>query len=141
MGAKHPDELMAEEAASMATLFSGFLTRFEERNRNPRPRPPAAVVKQLPTLSAGTIPRRQLTAVQNRLMGYAVRETTGAAAAVVELRDGADGADGDLVVPIDLKAGETVRDWFGDIGLEVAVGLVVVVVSGAVDGAVYLAEV
>jgi hypothetical protein len=143
MGAEHPEDKLAAEAASMATLFSGFLTRFEERHRNPRPRPPAAVPKALPVLNAASNPRRQLTSVPNRLMGYALRETTGqaAATAVLSIRDGADGEDGELIVPVNFDAGETVRDWFGDAGLEIAVGVVVVVTLGSVDGVVYLAEV
>lgn len=71
------------------------------------------------------------------LAGFSLRETTGAAPAVVELRDGNDNA-GALVSVVTLAAGESVRDWFGGDGPSFDYGLVVVRVSGNVDGAVYL---
>lgn len=71
-----------------------------------------------------------------RLRGWALRETTGAAGATVELRDG--GPAGDLVAPINLDPGETCRDWFGGGGISYTNGLFLVRLSGSVDGALYL---
>lgn len=70
------------------------------------------------------------------LVGYGLYETSGITGAKVMLRDGIDG--GEIVVPIVLGPGESVRDFFGDAGLSFTTGLYFNVVSGAVDGAVYL---
>jgi hypothetical protein len=70
------------------------------------------------------------------LRGYGFRETSGAGTATVLLRAGSD-ASGDVVVPITLQAGESVRDWFSDEGIAILGGLFVDV-TGAVDGSVYL---
>ena len=71
------------------------------------------------------------------LTGFALRNTSGATPAVVVLRDGSD-ASGDMLVPITLAPSESVREWFGPAGVNVAVGVFVDVVSGDVDGAVFL---
>lgn len=71
------------------------------------------------------------------LVGYAIRNASATDPASVVLRDGRDG-DGDLVVPLELAAGESARDWFGPGGLNLSAGLFVDVVAGVVDGAVYL---
>lgn len=70
------------------------------------------------------------------LSGFALRET-GGAAALVNLRDGAD-ASADVVMPISFAAGESVRDWFGPNGISLYYGLFMEVVSGAVEGSVFL---
>jgi len=69
------------------------------------------------------------------LMGFALRETSGAAPATIELR--AHDASGDLIAPITLAAGASTHDWFAGGGISFADGLFVVV-TGAVDGAVFL---
>lgn len=76
------------------------------------------------------------TLVPNELKGYSFRETTGNAAAVIELLDGND-ANGEVVVTISLAANESTRDWFSETGIALTNGLYVNIVSGQIKGAVY----
>lgn len=69
------------------------------------------------------------------LVGWSVRETSGAAGAVVEIRDGS--AAGELVGASSLPAGTSDTVWAGDRGVGVQGGLFVVLVSGAVSGALW----
>lgn len=69
------------------------------------------------------------------LRGYTFRETTGGAAAGVELRDG--GPSGDLICPVNLAAGASTTVWLGD-GVAYVNGLYLVRVAGSVDGALWL---
>lgn len=77
------------------------------------------------------------TTAANALVGYGIRNLSDVDPATVLLRDGGDNA-GDLVMPLVLAPAESARDWFGPGGLGLSQGLFVDVVSGAVDGAVYL---
>ena len=77
------------------------------------------------------------SSVSNVVAGYAVRETTGAAAATVILRNGTD-ATGEEIVPVTLAAGESVRDWFGARGPSFDQGVFVDVVTGDIAGAIFL---
>lgn len=75
---------------------------------------------------------------RGRVTGYALRETSGANPAVVRLRAGRD-SGGDLLVPIALTAGQSRTEAvpavsYGD-------GLFVEVVSGTVEGAVFVGAV
>lgn len=70
------------------------------------------------------------------LIGFAIRETTGAAGATVLLRE--HDAAGDVIVPIKLGNGECRSEWFGPGGINVQAGLYVDVVAGAIDGSVFL---
>lgn len=107
----------------------------------PRKRPPAAVPKSIGAVAAGApTANRQLSSVDARLLGFALRETTGVAAAAIELRAGTD-PTGDLIVPLNLAGGETAREWFGPNGITFAGGLFLVRVTGTIDGAVYLGEI
>lgn len=74
------------------------------------------------------------------LVGYALRNTDPANPATVYLRDSfsGQGAGGDLVIPIQLTAGQCLSAWFGPGGLNLSRGLYVDIVTGAVEGAVYL---
>ena len=74
-----------------------------------------------------------------RIAGFSVRETTGAAAALVKLRDGAD-IGGDLVMTISLSAGESARDWFWPGGISLTYGLFCEVTTGAIEGVAYLSQ-
>jgi len=74
-----------------------------------------------------------------RLLGYAVRETSGSAAALIRLHDGPD-TGGDVIMSISLAAGESARDWFGPGGIGVSYGLAVEVVAGAVIGTAFIGE-
>lgn len=77
------------------------------------------------------------SSVSNVLAGYALRETTGAAAATVIIRNGTD-ATGEELVPVTLTAGESARDWFGARGPSFDQGVFVDVLSGSVAGAIFL---
>ncbi|HVT14562.1 MAG TPA: hypothetical protein VHQ90_00075 [Thermoanaerobaculia bacterium] len=67
------------------------------------------------------------------LMGWAVLETGGVAAATLELYDGFD-ATAQLVAVIALLASQSTRDWLGPGGVQLSEGLFVNVVSGTVRG-------
>lgn len=94
------------------------------------------------TITLNGQPAMQVAASPGALMGWSLRESTGAATALVEVRvgnsDNAADASGALIVTIKLAAGESTRDWFGDSGIGFGAGLIVHLVSGAVVGAVYL---
>lgn len=68
------------------------------------------------------------------LYGFSIRETTGSAAAVVEILNGETGA---MVASVSLLAGESVRDWFGPIGIGASAGLYLSRVSGTTKVSVY----
>jgi hypothetical protein len=70
------------------------------------------------------------------IMGWGLLETTGAAAAVVEIYDGFD-ATAQLVVAVALTAGQSTRDWLGPNGILVTEGIFVNVISGTVRGTVW----
>lgn len=70
------------------------------------------------------------------LMGWSFLESTGAAAATVEVYDGY-GAGAQLVTAISLSAGQSTRDWLGPHGIYCSEGLFVNVVAGSVRGALW----
>lgn len=72
-----------------------------------------------------------------RLMGWGIKETTGAATAACDVYDGSD-ATGQLAVPFTLLSNESVRDWLGPNGLLCVRGLFVNVTSGSVSGALWV---
>lgn len=78
----------------------------------------------------------RLTTSPTSLVGFALRNP-GAVAATLLLRDGFD-ATGDVIVPVTLQPGESVRDWFGPAGVNLSIGLFADLTAGAVDGAVFL---
>lgn len=111
-------------AAELTELRLGLTTSIDTiRHRGARV---AKVSDHRPMTSAGA------------LLGYALRETTGAANATVLLRDGAT-ADGAVVIPITLGPNESTRDWFGPGGISFGNGLFVEVAAGEVEGSVFLA--
>lgn len=70
------------------------------------------------------------------LWGYSFRESTGAAAAVVRIRDGQD-LTGAIMLSVQLAAGLSDTSWATSPGVAGDVGLYLEVVSGAVEGAIY----
>lgn len=73
------------------------------------------------------------------LAGLSLRETSGAASAVVRLRDGEDTSDpGNILISVSLAAGESTRDWYLPAGVSFGRGLYVEIVSGQVEGSVFL---
>lgn len=74
----------------------------------------------------------QLETRSGRLLGFAVRETAGAAARF-RLRNGGD-ANGQILVPVALLANESSRDWYGPQGLECSRGLFLEALAGAFEG-------
>jgi hypothetical protein len=71
------------------------------------------------------------------VMGWSLRETTGAATATVEVFDGQD-TTGQLLASISLNPGQSIRDWLGPGGLETDIGVFVSVLSGSVRGAIWV---
>ena len=71
-----------------------------------------------------------------RLMGWALRETTGAAGAQCDLYDGND-ATGGLVVPFTFNANESVRDWLGPNGVLIQRGGFLNMLAGSVKGTLF----
>ena len=67
--------------------------------------------------------------------GFSIRETSGAAAAVVRIYDHASAASGTVLDEISLDAGESAREWY-ESGIWASSGVYIDVVSGAVAGSV-----
>lgn len=80
---------------------------------------------------------QQPTTVANSLLGWSLREPSGANPATVILRDGAN-ADADEVAAVTLAAGASVRDQLPAGGVALINGLFLDVTAGEVVGAVYL---
>lgn len=80
----------------------------------------------------------QLVNVGGAYLGHSVKESTGNAAAEIDLYDGT-GSGGILLCPITLNANESIRDWFPLPGVTVTGGLWADVTAGEVSGAVYFA--
>jgi hypothetical protein len=70
------------------------------------------------------------------VLGWSLRETTGAAPATVEVWDGQD-TTGQLIATISLLAGQSTRDWLGPQGVITTRGLFVSIVAGAIKGAIW----
>lgn len=79
----------------------------------------------------------RLSASAGQVLGWSVRETSGAAGAVLHLRDGID-ASGDLAATIGLAANGAATTWLAPHGVAFVQGLYAEVVSGALEGVVYL---
>lgn len=75
---------------------------------------------------------------RNRFAGYSLRETTGAAPAVVRFRDGLD-VSGVVVVTVQVPAGLSANVFLTpDTAVPFSVGVFVEVVSGALEGSLFL---
>src|SRR4051794_30754957 len=79
----------------------------------------------------------QITPKDGILLGFALLETTGAAAAVVDLVDGADD-NAPSLVPVSLAAGQSTRDTYSSWGVWIQRGLRLKVTSGTVRGVAYV---
>jgi len=84
-------------------------------------------------------PGQQIASGDVYLAGWSFRETTGAAAALVELFDGSN-TGGVMIATIGLAAGESIRDTVGGHLLVVRNGLFVSVPSGIVTGSLWFAD-
>lgn len=71
------------------------------------------------------------------LTGWSFRETTGSAGAIVRLLDG-NNASAQLVAALSLSAGQALALSLAPGGLAITTGLYVDVVSGSVEGAVWV---
>jgi hypothetical protein len=70
-----------------------------------------------------------------RYHGFAMRETSGGAGAVVRIYDNPSAASGTLLDTISLVAGESAGPFY-EKGIEAQLGIYVDVVSGAVEGSI-----
>jgi hypothetical protein len=77
-----------------------------------------------------------LIGMGGRLMGWALRESTGASFAALEFYDGAS-AGGTLIAPINIGQGGFLTFWYGDLGIDVESGIFVHMVAGSMDITVY----
>ena len=75
----------------------------------------------------------------NQFLGITVRETAGSTAAV-RVYDHASAASGTILTTVALAANASSTLWFGPAGIRAANGVYVDIVSGAVEGAVFLSE-
>lgn len=73
------------------------------------------------------------------LFAVAIRETSGTAGAVIRLRNGTD-ANGEVVVPISLNPGESIRDSWPNLGVIMEGGLFPELVSGSIEGAYFIRD-
>lgn len=71
-----------------------------------------------------------------RLMGWSVRETTGAALAEVDIFSGSS-TTGLLVAKVTLAANESNREWFGPAGIRCN-GIYTNFVTGSIDGVLFV---
>jgi len=135
---RHPDPYSAESAAIALILEHGFDTLRAElvRSRN-AVRLSGAEYRSLVAVSGG--PGVRVMSSPGRIAGFSVRETTGAAPALVKLHDGPD-IGGDLVMTISLSAGESARDWFWPGGISLTYGLFAEIATGAIEGVAYLSQ-
>lgn len=79
----------------------------------------------------------KLAVSAGQLAGFSITETSGVSTARVRLRDGLD-TGGDVLMTVALSPGESARDWFLPHGIAYVTGLYVEVVSGAIEGTVYV---
>lgn len=104
--------------------------------------PPVEVELELdsPPVLPVSIPTGQSGAVTGgptALCGWSLRNTSAAAAAQIDLYDGAD-ATGQLVATITLAASESTRDYLPSPGVTCRRGVYADAVSGSVAGAVWV---
>jgi hypothetical protein len=79
----------------------------------------------------------QLITGGGRLLGWALLETTGTAAATAVIRDGT-AATGNLLVPISLSAGQSTRDWESIHPMPYYQGIFLQNVTGAWEGSIWV---
>jgi|GEM_PF-6712720 hypothetical protein len=137
MRPEHVDRIEASNAAIALALETGLEAMSTEigASRNAMPLHGA----EYRSLVAGAGTGVRVMSSPGRIAGFSVRETTGAAAALVKLHDGAD-IGGDLVMTISLSAGESARDWFWPGGISLTYGLFCEVTTGAIEGVAYLSQ-
>lgn len=82
----------------------------------------------------------RLATSSGQLAGFSLRETSGAAPAVVRLLDGSD-ASGDILFTVALLAGASNHEWLLPHGLFYGAGLFVQVLTGTIEGAIFLGPV
>lgn len=93
-----------------------------------------AATPDLNAAVAGDVDAAVAAATGLRLVGIAYRESAGTpAAATFHVVHGATGAGGDAIIPVELAANESGRDWFGDAGIAVPNGLSIDHVAGTFD--------
>ena len=78
-----------------------------------------------------------LTSMEIRLCGWSLRETTGAALGTARLRGGGTVA-GEIIAGISVPAGGSDSTWFGDLGFRCGAGLFLDMISGRLEGAVFV---
>lgn len=79
---------------------------------------------------------KQLIRTASDLNGWALHETTGSAAATLDIYDGLD-TTGSFVARINLTAGQSVRDYFDFEGIRLVTGIFLNVISGSVGGTIF----
>lgn len=68
------------------------------------------------------------------LVGFACRESAAtAAAATFQIVHGATGSTGTVVIPVELAANESTRDWFSPNGIDCKNGISIDWIAGTVD--------
>jgi hypothetical protein len=135
------DELLDQVSARQTLAIENLRTQFTRNGRHVR----AAEAFPLTVAASGTPTpidgsRNPLQNTGGRLVGYALVEATGAAAAEVDFLDGRD-SGGTLFLPVSLAPGESARDWFGPAGIQFTSGLYAMAVTGAVRGTVFIGRV
>jgi hypothetical protein len=93
---------------------------------------PAAKALPIPTTTTDVVLAGGLLIVR----GWAFKNLDPANPASVELYDGT-GTNGALIVPIDLLASESTRDWLSGSGIGAMAGLYLHVVKGTVQGSIW----
>jgi len=91
-------------------------------------------LRAVPIINGASI---KISVSAGQLGGYSIRETSGTGVATVRFHDGVD-AGGDILMPIQLAAGESARDWLMPHGIAFVNGLFCEVVAGTIEGAVFI---
>jgi hypothetical protein len=77
---------------------------------------------------------QRMTFAPGRILGFAVLATD-PSGAVLRIRDGEGGTS---LVPLSLAAGESAREWWGPAGVATTAGVYVELVSGSVEGTIFV---
>lgn len=76
-----------------------------------------------------------------RLVGFSCREIAGSpAVATFRIVHGSTAAEGDAIIPVELLANESAREWYGPHGIETPRGLSIDWIAGVVDIVLFYRE-
>jgi len=73
-----------------------------------------------------------------RLVGWSARESDGTpAVATFRIMNGITVVEGTLLVPVELSANESAREWYGPEGIDASGGITIDHIAGTIDIVIY----